>query len=107
MAARCNPSAWRRGLAAAALPEQTEQRDGGSETDSKAVRVARCLAQAALARSASSPPVLKQYLMPMSSERWKHITPSQFPWEREALDFVRERLPDMAICKKRRKRARS
>ena len=30
--------------------------------------------------------------MPMSSERWKQITPSQFPWEREALDFVRERL---------------
>jgi len=33
--------------------------------------------------------------MPMSSERWKQITPSQFPWEREALDFVRERLPDI------------
>lgn len=32
--------------------------------------------------------------MPISSERWKQITPSQFPWEREALDFVRERLPD-------------
>ncbi len=31
----------------------------------------------------------------MSSERWKQITPSQFPWEREALDFVRERLPDI------------
>jgi serine/threonine protein kinase len=33
--------------------------------------------------------------MSMSSERWKQITPSQFPWEREALDFVRERLPDI------------
>lgn len=30
----------------------------------------------------------------MSSERWKQITPSQFPWEREALDYVREHLPD-------------
>ena len=30
----------------------------------------------------------------MSSDRWKEITPSQFPWEREALAFVRERLPD-------------
>jgi len=30
----------------------------------------------------------------MSSERWKQITPSQFPWEREALDYVRENLPD-------------
>lgn len=33
--------------------------------------------------------------MSMSSERWKQITPSQFPWEREALDYVRERLPDI------------
>lgn len=31
----------------------------------------------------------------MSSDRWKQITPSQFPWEREALDYVRERLPDV------------
>ena len=30
----------------------------------------------------------------MSSERWKQITPSQFPWEREALDYVREHMPD-------------
>ena len=37
----------------------------------------------------------KLYLMPMSSERWKQITPSQLPWEREALDFMRERLPDL------------
>lgn len=33
--------------------------------------------------------------MSMSSERWKQISPSQFPWEREALDYVRERLPDI------------
>src|ERR1700757_2383498 len=33
--------------------------------------------------------------MSMSSDRWKQITPSQFPWEREALDYVRERLPDI------------
>src|ERR1700722_3282338 len=32
--------------------------------------------------------------MSMSSERWKQIPPSQFPWEREALDYVREHLPD-------------
>jgi len=32
--------------------------------------------------------------MSMSSERWKQITPSQFPWEREALDYVRDHLPD-------------
>jgi serine/threonine protein kinase len=31
----------------------------------------------------------------MSSARWKQITPSQFPWEREALDYVREHLPDI------------
>ena len=30
----------------------------------------------------------------MSSSRWKAITPSGFVWEREALDFVREGLPD-------------
>jgi hypothetical protein len=29
-----------------------------------------------------------------TSERWKEVTPSQFPWEREALAFVRERLGD-------------
>lgn len=32
--------------------------------------------------------------MTMSSKRWAEITPSSFPWEREALEFVRERLPD-------------
>jgi len=32
--------------------------------------------------------------MAISSERWKQITPSQFPWEREALDYLREHLPD-------------
>jgi hypothetical protein len=32
--------------------------------------------------------------VPMSSDRWKEITPSQYPWEREALAFIRERLPD-------------
>ena len=32
--------------------------------------------------------------MSLSSERWIEVTPSQFPWEREALAFVRERLPD-------------
>ena len=30
----------------------------------------------------------------MSTARWKTITRSEFPWEQEALDFVRERLPD-------------
>ncbi len=32
--------------------------------------------------------------MAMSSERWKIITESQYPWEREALEFIRQRLPD-------------
>ena len=30
----------------------------------------------------------------MLPPRWKAITESQHPWEREALDFVRQRLPD-------------
>jgi nuclease-like protein len=29
-----------------------------------------------------------------NSDRWKEITPSEFPWEREALAYIRERLPD-------------
>ncbi len=32
--------------------------------------------------------------METSSPRWKEITPSPWPWEREALAFVRENLPD-------------
>lgn len=32
--------------------------------------------------------------MAISDGRWTAIAPSQYPWEREALDFVRERLPD-------------
>jgi serine/threonine protein kinase len=32
--------------------------------------------------------------MAMSDGRWRAITESQYPWEREALDFVRQRLPD-------------
>ena len=28
------------------------------------------------------------------TSRWQEITPSQFPWEREALAYVREGLPD-------------
>jgi nuclease-like protein len=30
----------------------------------------------------------------VKSGHWKTITPSEFPWEREALEFIRERLPD-------------
>jgi len=30
----------------------------------------------------------------MIPDRWKEITPSQFPWEREALEYVRQSLPD-------------
>lgn len=30
----------------------------------------------------------------MSPERWKEIAPSQFAWEREALDFLKAELPD-------------
>ena len=32
--------------------------------------------------------------MKTGSSRWIEITPSQYPWEREALDYVREQLPD-------------
>lgn len=32
--------------------------------------------------------------MNSASERWKEISRSEFPWEQEALAFVRERLPD-------------
>src|SRR5919204_3338796 len=32
--------------------------------------------------------------MEATSQRWQEITPSEYPWEREALVFVRERLPD-------------
>ena len=32
--------------------------------------------------------------MTPASERWKEITPSEFPWELDALAFLRERLPD-------------
>jgi hypothetical protein len=32
--------------------------------------------------------------MGSDSSRWTEITSTQFPWEREALDYVRERLPD-------------
>lgn len=32
--------------------------------------------------------------MSVSSKRWQTIAPSQFHWEREALEYVREHLPD-------------
>src|SRR5262245_47298305 len=32
--------------------------------------------------------------MPLSSNRWHPITESSYPWEQDALDFVREHLPD-------------
>lgn len=32
--------------------------------------------------------------MPLSPPRWTVITESPYPWEREALEFVRQRLPD-------------
>jgi serine/threonine protein kinase len=33
--------------------------------------------------------------MGMSPDRWKVISPSEFPWEQEAFDFLRTRLPDL------------
>ena len=30
----------------------------------------------------------------MESTRWIEVTPSQFAWEREALDYIKARLPD-------------
>ncbi|MDQ3687173.1 MAG: NERD domain-containing protein [Acidobacteriota bacterium] len=35
-----------------------------------------------------------QFHMAVSSTRWHTMTPSPFPWEREALDYLREHLPD-------------
>src|SRR5215510_4837200 len=32
--------------------------------------------------------------MALSPERWREVSPSQFAWEREALDFIRQGLPD-------------
>ena len=32
--------------------------------------------------------------MDATSSRWQAITDSEFPWERDALAFVRDRLPD-------------
>lgn len=32
--------------------------------------------------------------MQNKSPRWRALATSQYPWERDALDFVRERLPD-------------
>src|SRR5215468_10558407 len=32
--------------------------------------------------------------MGMSDARWRTITESQYPWERDALEFIRQRLPD-------------
>ena len=32
--------------------------------------------------------------MPLSPNRWRTISESEFPWEREALDYLREALPD-------------
>src|SRR5688572_8683567 len=32
--------------------------------------------------------------MALSLSRWHPVTESSYPWEQEALDFVRERLPD-------------
>jgi|SRR5216683_624427 len=33
--------------------------------------------------------------MALSAARWKTITESRFDWERNALEFLRERLPDI------------
>src|SRR5262245_26561979 len=35
--------------------------------------------------------------MALSSDRWKVISPSEYQWEREALDYIRENLPDNEI----------
>jgi hypothetical protein len=35
--------------------------------------------------------------MALSSDRWKVISPSQYPWECEALDYIRENLPDSEL----------
>lgn len=32
--------------------------------------------------------------MPLSPQRWKRVTESAFPWEAEALEYLRTALPD-------------
>ena len=44
--------------------------------------------------SAKVPPSLRHDPLNVTSTRWREIAPSEFPWEREALAFVRERLPE-------------
>ncbi len=34
--------------------------------------------------------------MALSDQRWKRVSESPFPWEREALDYIRTNLPDQA-----------
>jgi hypothetical protein len=36
--------------------------------------------------------------MAMGPSRWKVITPSEFPWEQEAFDYLRSELPDADPC---------
>jgi hypothetical protein len=31
--------------------------------------------------------------MPLTAPRWRRVTESQYPWEREALEFLAEHLP--------------
>ena len=40
--------------------------------------------------------------MPLSPNRWRTISESEFPWEREALDYLREALPDQEPFRARR-----
>ncbi|MCI0661784.1 MAG: NERD domain-containing protein, partial [Acidobacteria bacterium] len=35
--------------------------------------------------------------MALSSDRWKVISPSEYQWERDALDYIRENLPDSEL----------
>jgi hypothetical protein len=37
--------------------------------------------------------------MAITSTPWKTITQSEYPWEREALEFIKERLPDREPCR--------
>ena len=37
--------------------------------------------------------------MPIAATRWLALTPSEFPWEREARDYVRERLSDHELSR--------
>src|SRR5437763_364457 len=42
--------------------------------------------------------------MAMGPSRWKVVTPSEFPWEQEAFDYIRGQVPDREAAEGREAR---